>query len=95
VICKSNVHNLQPNASPSSLVANSQNTTCVCASTVYVTNLTQCATSSCSFSASDIKGFLNSGCPNGACAFVSELWRDPSDANVSPRFSFCDSPEFS
>ncbi|KAJ7933848.1 hypothetical protein B0H13DRAFT_2306264 [Mycena leptocephala] len=45
-----------------------QNTTCVCASTVYVTNLTQCATSSCSFSASDIKGFLNSGCPNGSAS---------------------------
>ncbi|KAJ6538866.1 hypothetical protein DFH09DRAFT_1176458 [Mycena vulgaris] len=42
-----------------------QNTTCVCMSSVYTTNLTQCSTSTCKFSAADVKGLLQSGCPSG------------------------------
>ncbi|KAF8200041.1 hypothetical protein K438DRAFT_1933298 [Mycena galopus ATCC 62051] len=52
---------------------NIQNTACVCASSVYATNVTQCATSTCNFTASDINGFLTSGCANVSGFTVSNF----------------------
>ncbi|KAJ7348483.1 hypothetical protein DFH08DRAFT_150277 [Mycena albidolilacea] len=37
-------------------------TACACASPVYSTNLTQCATTQCSLSANDVKALVADGC---------------------------------
>ncbi|KAJ7890929.1 hypothetical protein B0H14DRAFT_2689121 [Mycena olivaceomarginata] len=45
-------------------------TACACASPVYSTNLTQCATTQCSLSANDVKALVADGCKGfGAWAF--------------------------
>ncbi|KAK7006001.1 hypothetical protein R3P38DRAFT_3040824 [Favolaschia claudopus] len=39
-----------------------QDTPCVCASSVYATNVTQCAETTCGFPVDVVQGFLQSGC---------------------------------
>ncbi|KAK7018836.1 hypothetical protein R3P38DRAFT_2978628 [Favolaschia claudopus] len=41
---------------------NIQDTPCVCASSVYATNVTQCAETTCGFPVDVVQGFLQSGC---------------------------------
>ncbi|KAJ7141217.1 hypothetical protein C8R44DRAFT_866852 [Mycena epipterygia] len=57
-----------------------QDTACVCASSVYATNLTQCATSACSVSMSDTKGFIAQGCAGDAVASNSSSASGSSSA---------------
>ncbi|KAJ6594489.1 hypothetical protein B0H19DRAFT_1095760 [Mycena capillaripes] len=59
VMCASHIPTQHPPRSP---CRNSQDTACICASAVYATNVTACATSACNFSAADVQSELTSNC---------------------------------
>ncbi|KAJ7486969.1 hypothetical protein FB451DRAFT_775451 [Mycena latifolia] len=60
------------------------NATCSCTSQVYVTNVTQCAGSTCSISADTIQGFLKSNCPSGVVpAAPTETGKNSAEFNVA------------
>ncbi|KAJ7933914.1 hypothetical protein B0H13DRAFT_685955 [Mycena leptocephala] len=74
-----------------------QNTACICASSVYAANLTQCATNTCDFSASDVQGFLDSGCAgivSSAAAESRTLSASASGSSASTKSSVSEFASF-
>ncbi|KAJ7354612.1 hypothetical protein DFH08DRAFT_48273 [Mycena albidolilacea] len=61
-----------------------QDTPCICGSSVYASNVTQCAESTCSVPASVVTGFLADGCADDSSASASST---PSGAAGSPSSS--------
>ncbi|KAJ7143417.1 hypothetical protein C8R43DRAFT_1015351 [Mycena crocata] len=54
---------------------------CICASSPYSTELTQCATSACKFTTASVQSLLKDGCPSGAAPVVGAAAANSADLN--------------
>ncbi|KAJ7665732.1 hypothetical protein B0H17DRAFT_285197 [Mycena rosella] len=60
----------------------SNDSVCQCASSVFVTNFTQCATNTCKSSSADIQGTLQAACPSGFAKATVTTSKDNSAGSV-------------
>ncbi|KAJ6625258.1 hypothetical protein B0H10DRAFT_2211958 [Mycena sp. CBHHK59/15] len=62
-----------------------EDTPCICASSAYAANVTQCATSTCNVTADDVKGVLADGCSNSTSGSASvSASQSGSGSSVTP-----------